>query len=277
MFKKVVIVGVGLIGGSIGFAVKKKKLAEKVIGICRREISKEAAIKSGSVDYATLDFKEGLKDAELVIIASPVGKIVDIAKIVAAHADGSVILTDVGSTKEYITQGIERIIPDNIKYAGSHPMAGSEKSGVAFAGERLFEKSLCIITKTVKTDKKALDVLRRFWTQIGCRVELMTPKMHDAVIAHVSHLPHIAAFALAGSVSSREYKFAATSFRDTTRIASSDPVLWNDIFMTNKKAVMEAVSEYKKKLSIIDSAIRSGNSKRLIAILQKIKDERDKL
>jgi prephenate dehydrogenase len=277
MFNKVTIIGVGLIGGSLGLGIKKNKLAKVVAGICRRKTSAKAAVKNGVCDIVTLDYKEGLAGAELVIIASPVGKIVDIAKKVVAHTKGEVILTDVGSTKSGIVRQIEKMAPESVKFVGSHPMAGSEKNGVGFAVKNLFENSICIVTKTKKTDKKAFLAVKRFWENLGATVSVLSPEEHDARVSLVSHLPHAAAYALSGMADAKSLKFASTGFKDTTRIASSDPYLWHDIFMTNRKALLSALAGYRAALRDIEKCIRNGSSKRLIGVLKKAKGVRDKL
>lgn len=277
IFNKIAIIGVGLIGGSIGLAVKKKKLAKEVVGVCRREISAKAAIKNGAVDRATLDYKQGLKGADLVIIASPVGKIVQVAKNVIKQTKGDILITDVGSTKQIIVRQIEKIAPKRVKFVGSHPMAGSEKSSVRFADKDLFENSICIVTETRKTDKLASSTVRNFWKALGAEVRVLSPREHDARIALVSHLPHVAAFALSGICDRQSLEFAANGFKDTTRIASSDPSLWRDIFLTNRKSLLKAIHRYKTELNRIEKCIRDGDSKGLTKILKNAKSIRDSL
>ena len=278
-FKKIAIIGVGLIGGSIGLAVKKRKLADEVVGICRRDASLQKAIKYKSVDKATLDLEEGLRGADLVIIATPVGKIIDRAGEIIKYAKDKKILTDVGSTKKEIVTQVEKMCPSNIKFVGTHPMAGSEKSGVKSASDNLFEGSLCIITRTEKTDNEALDRLKKFWVELGATCKELSPDKHDHYISFVSHLPHIAAIALTIALDrDREsLKYAATGFKDTTRIASSNPELWKDIFESNKKAVLESLHIYITTLEGIERNIRNGDSESLIGYLQKAKRIRDQI
>jgi len=276
-FNRIAIVGVGLIGGSLGLAIKKNKIAKKVVGICRRKVSLKAAVKSGACDIVTLNYKKGLKGADFVIIATPVGRIVNIAKKVIKHVKSNVILTDVGSTKEIIVNRIEKIVPSHVKFVGSHPMAGSEKSGVKFAQHDLFKDSVCIVTKSKKTNKKALNTVKKFWKTIGTTSKVLSPANHDRYISFVSHLPHVAAIALTVAAESGSLEYASTGFRDTTRIASSDPLLWQDIFMTNRKSIIKSISKYKKILREIEISIKGKNKKFLRSILKKSKDIRDRL
>ncbi|MCQ9207697.1 MAG: prephenate dehydrogenase [Omnitrophica bacterium] len=277
MFKKITIIGVGLIGGSIGLAVQKKRLAKEVVGVCRRESSRQKAVECKSVNEATLDLEIGIKDADLIIIAAPVGEIVDIARAVITHAKNGSILIDVGSTKETIVKDIEKIIPSNIKFVGTHPMAGSEKSGVEFANDKLFHNSVCVITDTKKTNPEALAVVTKFWNSLGATCEKMPPDKHDHYISFVSHLPHVAAVALTISANPDSLKYAATGFRDTTRIASANPNLWKDIFESNKQALLESIDEYKKALEGIERSIKNSDSTFLVQLLKKAKEIRDRL
>ena len=277
LFNKVTIIGVGLIGGSIGLAIKKKKLANTVVGVCRRKISAKAALKHKAVDIATLNYKEGLKDADLVIIATPVGRIVDIAKKVAKYAKKEIILIDIGSTKEIIVKQIEKIIPRNIKFVGTHTMAGSEKSGVGAAHKELFEDSICILTKTRKTDIKAFNRVKTFWDKLGSRCKQLTPSEHDRCISFVSHLPHVVAIALTVAADPKSIQYASTGFKDTTRIASSNPSLWQDIFMTNKNALLASLDNYISTLEGLRSSIKRSDVKFLTKKLKKAKAIRDKL
>ena len=276
-FNKIAIIGVGLIGGSIGLAVKKKKLAKQVVGICRRKISARSALRKKAVDKVTLDYKEGLKGADLVIIATPVGRVIDIAEKVIKNSEGNLILTDVGSTKEMIVKEIEKIVPSRIRFIGSHPMAGSEKNGVSSADEDLFKNSVCVVTKTGKTDNEALNKVKRFWSDIGATCRVLSPAKHDYYISFISHVPHIVAMALASSVHPDSLRYASTGFKDTTRVASSDPILWHDIFVSNAKSIKVALSRYKKILNEIEKNISGNKREALINILTRSKIIRDKL
>ncbi|MBU1487024.1 prephenate dehydrogenase [bacterium] len=254
--EKVSIIGVGLIGGSLGLALKKKGLASKIVGIGRRETSLREALRVGTVDEVTLDLKEGVSQADLVILAAPVGSILRIGREIVPHLKQGAILTDVGSTKEEIVRALGALTKD---FVGAHPMAGSNESGVEKATASLFEKATCVITPTGETSKKALDVVENLWKKIGARVVKMSPETHDFLVAITSHLPHLAASSLVSLAAKEKEKavpLIATGFKDTTRIAASDPRLWSDIFLSNKEMVLSALKEYKEILSQWEELIR---------------------
>ncbi len=278
-FNKIVIIGVGLIGGSIGLAVKQRKLAKTVLGICRRKVSAKAALKARAVDVATSSYEKGLKGADLIIVATPVGKIVDAVKRITKFSKKKVIVTDVGSTKEKIVKEASRILPRHIKFIGAHPMAGSEKSGIQNADKNLFVNSICILTKTSKTDKRALGIVKKFWQGLGASCRILSPAEHDYYISLISHLPHIVAASLAAAVSTepKSLNYASTGFKDTTRIAASEPNLWQDIFMTNRIRILSSLAGFKKMLAQIEHSIRVGDGKYLKNVLMKSKKVRDKL
>ena len=275
MFNKIVIIGVGLIGGSIGLAVKKQRLAKEVVGICRRPSSCRKALHKKACDIATMDYNEGLRNADFVIIATPVGKIIDIAKDVINNSAGDMILIDVGSTKEILVKEIEKITPKRIKFIGTHPMAGSEKSGVQVASAGLFRNSICIITKTKNSDNKAVSLVKKFWEKLGVRCLFLSPLKHDYYMSFASHLPHAVCMALAATVSPDIIKYTSTGFKDSTRIALSDPHLWKDIFMTNRIALLKAIRKYKHILGRFEKSIRMKDSKKLMSILERAKRTRD--
>lgn len=276
-FNRIAIVGVGLIGGSIGLSARKKNLAREVVGICRREVSRKAALRSGACDRATLNMREGLEGSDLVIIATPIGGIVQAARKIISLTKHKMIITDVGSTKEEIVRGIERIIPERVRFVGAHPMAGSEKHGVGAAEENLFERSICILTKTDKTDTNAFNTVKKFWQALGAECRPLDPRTHDNLISYVSHLPHASACSLTVTARPESLAFASTGFKDTTRIASSEPGLWLDIFKTNKKAVLSAMEEFKSNFDRVEGALRKNDFARLARILKKAKKIRDSL
>ena len=275
MFKKVVIIGVGLIGGSIGLALKRRKLAREIVGICRRKSSVSRALKSKACHKATMNMKDGLKGADLVIIATPVGRIVGMAEQIIKNTDHTFLMTDVGSSKGDIVKRIQAIAPKRISFVGSHPMAGSEKSGVEFAKADLFKNSICVVTDGKKTDKSSLGKVTAFWTAIGARVKKLSPEKHDGCVARISHLPHLVSYALAMTVDRESLSYAATGFKDTTRIASSDPVLWADIFLSNRREMLVSAAKYRKICDNIIRLIKSKNKKKLISLLEQAKYLRD--
>jgi len=275
--RKIAIIGVGLMGGSIGLAVRRKGIAREIVGICRRQVSARRALEAKACDKVTLDFHAGLDGADFVIIATPVGKISRMAEKIAKYAPKDAIVTDVGSTKGFIVNNIERILPEHIKFVGSHPMAGSEKTSVLNADEDLFNNSLCIVTKTKNTEKAALSEVKGFWQALGARTVILSPKMHDVNIAFASHLPHVVSSVLARSLDKENLRYVSTGFKDTTRIAASDPQLWQDIFMTNREFVLKAIRKYRVKLYEFEKQLSSKKGRELNRFLRKAKSVRDKL
>lgn len=275
-FNKIAIIGVGLIGGSIGLAVKGKRLAKEVVGVCRHKESLRRAKERRVIDKGTLDYRNAVKDAELVILATPISQIIKIVKEIIPSLRKGCLITDTGSTKSEIVRRIEEVLPKGIYFVGAHPLAGSEKRGSNFARADLLQGAMCILTKTLKTDSSALKKIANFWKKLGSRIVVLSPRRHDQIIALMSHLPHLAAGQLV-KVASANLAFAASGFLDTTRIASSNAEIWADIFLTNKKFVIQAIDTYVKNLELIKSLIREEDRRKLSAEFRKIKALRDGL
>ena len=182
MFKRITIIGLGLIGGSLALAIKEKKLAKEIAGVSRRKSTIREALKNKIVDSGTLDLEDGVKDSDLIIIATPVFKIVSIAKRVAPFLKKGAILTDAGSTKRYIVRSIEKALPKGIDFVGSHPIAGSERSGIQSANKDLFKNACCILTKSNYTNPKAIGKVKKFWEALGMEVIIMRPQTHDRLL-----------------------------------------------------------------------------------------------
>jgi prephenate dehydrogenase len=273
IFKKISIIGVGLIGGSIGLAVKKCKLADEVMGLTSRQITLKKALKSKAIDRGSLNLKETVKDADLVILAVPVNKISAILKSISPHLKQGCLVTDIASTKEEIVKIAESTLPKSVFFVGTHPMAGSEKRGVDFAEANLFNNSVLIITPTSKTDKKSLDKIRQFWRKLGARVISLSPKKHDGIVASVSHLPHAIAVSLMNAVSSVDCKFAAGGFKDVTRIAKSSEVIWDGIFTSNKREIVKKIDFFIKELNDFKTALKKTDNDK---IRRKLKQARKK-
>ncbi len=277
MFKRVTIIGLGLIGGSVGLAIKKKRIAKKVVGVSRRKSTIRRALSLGVVNEVTLDVKKGIKGSDLVILTAPVLKIIDIAVSILPFLKKGAILIDAGSTKRDIVKRIESVLPSGVHFVGSHPLAGSEQSGVIYADKDLFKGSYCILTKTPKTNIKALNKVKRFWNMVGSKVVVMPPEVHDKVVSGLSHLPHAASVALCNSSTKRNLHLAAGGFKDTTRIASGSPELWKDIFVTNKKNISRDIKTLKKELSKIEKALGKNDISTLIRLFKKAKSLRDSI
>ncbi|MCK9604542.1 MAG: prephenate dehydrogenase/arogenate dehydrogenase family protein [Candidatus Omnitrophica bacterium] len=271
LFNRVAIIGVGLIGGSIALEIKNKRLAREIVGVGRHKRNLSLAKKIRAIDKGSQDLKI-IKDADLVILATPVSSILNLAPQIARLIKPGCIVTDVGSTKKEIVSKLEKIFS---RYVGSHPLAGSEKRGIDFARPGIFKNSFCVLTPTKKTEKQALAKVRKLWASLGARVVDMTPASHDKILSFVSHLPHIAAFSLIGAVPKECLSFAPGGLRDTTRIAASDTEIWSDIFLSNQKNIIKAIDLLQGNLTKIKSAIHNKNKKALTAFLREAKQKRE--
>lgn len=276
--KKAVIIGMGLIGGSIGKALMEKGLADEVIGICRRQSSLDRAIKEKALSMGFVNnYSEAISGADIIFIATPVHTIKDVLKILNDIKEkGNWLVTDVGSTKKEIVD-YAACFKKRFSFVGGHPLAGSEKAGVEYSTSDLFERSLCILTKGAGTCEKGLESIQKLWQAMGAKVDIITPEEHDKILSFTSHLPHIVAYTLAGAQKTEYIKYMSTGFKGTSRIASSDPVLWSDIFMSNRDNVLESISCFKELLSDIENDIRKNRGENLKEKLEKFKRMRDEL
>jgi prephenate dehydrogenase len=277
VFDSVAIVGVGLIGASIGMALKRRGLCRRVLGIGRRAESLETARQRGAIDVYTLDFGPELSDFDLVILCAPVDRIPELAERAAPFLDSKTTITDAGSTKAEIVRQIESRLPRTFHFVGSHPLAGSEKRGPQAACDRLFEGKTCVVTPTPASDPNVVSAVTKFWMSLGMRVVLLDPDWHDAILARTSHLPHLVASALACSLGVSDTPLVASGFRDTTRIASSDPDIWSPIFAQNGAALLAALDRFEIHLHEFRSALNEHDLITLRRLLQKAKDCRDAL
>lgn len=277
MFKRVTIIGLGLIGGSLALAIKEKKLAKEIIGVSRRKSTINQAIKDKIVDFATLNLESGVRDSDLVIIAIPVFKITEITKSIAPFLRKGAIITDAGSTKKYIVKDIEKAKLKGAHFVGSHPIAGSERSGIKFINKDLFKGAYCILTKTNNTNPEAFNKIKKFWRKLEMKVRVMSPDAHDRLLSKISHLPHVIAVSLVNSIGRKDINLSAGGFKDTTRIASSEPGLWKDIFLTNKENLVKDIKVLKKELFKIEAALKSNSSHDLLRLLSRAKSIRDSL
>ncbi|MEX2118080.1 MAG: prephenate dehydrogenase/arogenate dehydrogenase family protein [Pirellulales bacterium] len=273
----VAIVGVGLIGGSIGLGLRDRGLARQVVGIARREASLRVAKRMGAVTKGTLDLARGVNGAELVVVCTPVARIAADARASAEVCRPGALITDVGSTKAEIVAALDGALSREVRFVGSHPLAGSEKSGPAAAAADLFVDRTVVVTPTRATREEDLASLDAFWTALGARVIRMSPEAHDRALAATSHLPHLAASALAASTPQGDLGLTASGWVDTTRVAAGDPELWQQIFMSNRANVLTALARYEKVLDSLRRCLEQGNKKKLTAILQEGKQKRDAL
>ena len=273
----VAIVGVGLIGGSIGLALRQRGLAETVVGIGRRQVSLRIARRVGAVTNTTIELAKGVAEAELVVVCTPVGRIVDDVRQAALRCPEGTLITDAGSAKRIIVEALDAGLPRGCRFLGSHPLAGSEKSGAGNASADLFEGRVAIVTPTPNTRTEDFQRIEEFWEGLGSVVIQMSPAEHDRALAMSSHLPHVAAAALAATLPEKYFRLAGTGMLDTTRLAAGDPELWKQILMFNRENVVAALEQYGAKLTALHAALRDGNQDELARILTAAKKNRDAL
>ncbi len=281
-YRRVAIIGVGLIGGSIGGDLLRRGLADEVVGIGRRAESLALAQQLKLITRGTTDLAEGVTGAELIVVCTPVERIVADALAAAQATQGDMLITDAGSTKGSIVQALEDArrqgkFPAGVRFVGSHPMAGSEKSGPAAATHDLFVDRVAIVTPTEQTSAADVAAVVDFWSALGARVVSMSPDEHDRAVAIISHLPHLAAAALAAVTSEAERGLAAGGWRDTTRIAAADPLLWRQILLDNRSCVLTALGHYEKVLASFRAALEHADPATLDHLLQEAKLSRDAL
>ena len=273
----VAIVGVGLIGGSIGMALRQRGLAKNIVGIGRRQASLRTARRVEAVTHTTIDLNKGVADAELVIVCTPVGQIVEHVHQAAQHCAERTLITDAGSVKQTIVEALDSGLEHGCRFLGGHPLAGSEKTGAAHASADLFEGRVAILTPTRNTRAEDYDLLEAFWQSLGSVVVRMTPEEHDRALALTSHLPHMAAAMLTLAVPEKYFRLTGTGMLDTTRLAAGNPELWRQIIAMNRDHVLTALEQYGAKLSEFHAAIRDDNQNEITRFLTLAKKNRDAL
>ncbi len=273
----VAIVGVGLIGGSIGLALRRRGLADTIVGVGRSQISLRMARRVGAVHHTTIELAKGVAQAELVVVCTPVAQIADHVREAAKSCPAGTLMTDVGSTKQSIVAALDEGLPGDCRFLGSHPLAGSEKTGVSHADPNLFDGRVAILTPTRNTRAEDFDLLEKFWEALGSVVIRMSPEEHDRALAITSHLPHLAAAALAATVPEQYYRLSGAGILDTTRLAAGDPNLWKQILLQNRENILAALQQYGHKLTALHVALRDGNETELERFLTAAKKNRDAL
>ena len=284
----ITILGVGLIGGSLGLALKAKGFQGKIVGLGRRTHTLKIALERGAVDSVTTEFGAGLRNAELVVVGTPVHLIPTFVQRIAdvRSADAKpLLITDVGSVKQRIVEKIEALLsaPEygSLRFVGAHPMAGSEKTSAAAGRANLYEGAKCIVTQTDNTPPEALEVVEDLWRFVGARVFRLSPTEHDTLIAGASHLPHLIASVLTATVgeigtdSATALDFAATGFRDSTRIAAAAPDLWTDIFLQNASPLIPMIDTVIENLAAFSALLKNQDHDRIEAILTSAKNLRE--
>jgi cyclohexadieny/prephenate dehydrogenase len=272
------IVGVGLIGGSIGLAAKAKGAAKRVVGVGRDERNLARAESIGAIDRFTTDLATGVANADLVVVCTPVDRVARDVIAASEAAPPRAVITDAGSTKGNVVRELAgKLSADRATFIGSHPLAGSEKKGAAHGRADLFENRLVIVTPTPETDLEAAGVVELFWQKLGAQVIRMDPVEHDNALALTSHLPHAAASGLAGLTPIGVLGLTAGGFRDTTRIAAGDPDLWAAIFEANRDAVLGATDQFLQRMTEFRQAVAAGDHAALVHWLAEGKKVRDAL
>jgi prephenate dehydrogenase len=281
-WKKVTLVGVGLLGGSLGLALKERRLADLVAGYVRRTASVRECEETGAVDMATLDLRQAVADADLVVLCTPIAQMRSLMGSLAPMLRPGAVVTDVGSVKKSVVEELTPIVAKaSAHFIGSHPMAGSEKTGVAAARADLFMEAVCVITPEQKSNRAAVRKVASLWKSVGCRVLRLTPEAHDQFVSRSSHLPHVVAAQLATLVLSpgnprAQALLCANGFRDTTRIASGSPEMWRDIAMANKKNLVGALDSFVSGLADFKQALKKGDEAAVSRFFKEAKVRRDK-
>jgi len=284
LFDRVAIIGFGLIGSSLGRAIRAHGLARTLVA-CDQSPEAIATIKRLDLaDVVTADPAEAVRDAGLVVIAVPLGAYADVAaKIAPALAKGAIV-SDVGSVKGPVVRDLPGLLPDYIHLVPGHPVAGTENSGPESGFAALFEGRWCILTPPPGTDEAAVDKVAALWKACGSLIEVMDPAHHDKVLAITSHLPHLIAYTIVGTAANLEedakaevIKFSASGFRDFTRIAASDPTMWRDVFLNNREAVLEMLQRLTEDLTALQRAIRRGEGDTLFDLFTRTREIRRRI
>jgi prephenate dehydrogenase len=268
------VIGLGLLGGSVTLAVLRSFPGVKTVGYTHRAITrrkaKELAVATEIVD----DINESVSKADLVILATPIRAFEKIFIAIRGSLPRGCIVTDVGSTKVLPHRWAAKRLPRTVHYVGSHPIAGSEQRGVEFARDDLFDQATCILTRTEKSNNRAVQTLKKFWSELGCSVKLMRPADHDRIFANVSHLPHIVAAALINANDAKELKFAGRGFMDTSRIASGPANIWADVLLTNANNTTKGIDKVIAELLKLKKAVKSGDKKQIEKLLEAARAKR---
>ena len=270
LFGKMTVIGVGLLGASLAKACKERDLVEEVVGYGRNRENLEKARALKIIDYCPADLAEAVKDADLIVLCTPVTTIIPLIQNMIASIRPGALITDVGSVKEPIVKEAEKLVPKGVFFVGSHPIAGGENSGLEASTANLYQGAKCIVTPTDKTNNSALEKISALWQAVGMQIINLSAEEHDFVFGAVSHLPHIVVYALMNTLGSlrtqdnREVTaFSGAGLKDITRIASSDPVMWRDICLSNRNHSLDLIDRFQNKLDEIRSTIEKGDGQAL--------------
>jgi prephenate dehydrogenase/3-phosphoshikimate 1-carboxyvinyltransferase len=279
-FKRLAVIGLGLIGGSLALAARRAGWVEEVVGCARHQETLDKGLALGVIDKGCLSPADAVKGADLVFLSVPVGAMAGVMKAIRPHLGVGAIVTDGGSVKAPIWRAARDFLPDISRFVPGHPVAGREKSGIDAASADLYQRHRVILTPAAETSVDALARIKALWQGVGAEVEAMEMDEHDRVLAETSHLPHLLAFSLVDTLSRQGdshdiFRFAAGGFRDFTRIASSDPTMWHDIFCQNDEAVLAALTLFEEGLKRFRRAIETGDDDALLGIMQRANRARE--
>ncbi len=281
MIKHLCVIGVGLIGGSLALALKNAKHVEKVTGLGRGLENLKKAKKLGIIDQFDVDYTKVIADADMIVVCVPIGSMREVFKKIAPYIKVNAIVTDGGSVKQTVIDTARQTLGDKIKqFIPAHPIAGTEKSGAEAAFETLYKNRRVILTPLKENAAADIKKVTEMWTKAGAQVDAMDAQHHDLILAGTSHLPHVLAFSLVDCLNNVDnveeiFKYAAGGFRDFTRIASSDPVMWRDICLHNSEAILAMMQHYQRDLDILKNAIENKNSEELLKLFRNAKKIRD--
>ncbi len=281
VYERVALIGLGLIGSSLSHVMREQKLAQHITGYARSAETRATAKRIGLVDEIHDSARAAVKDADLVILCTPVGAYGKVAEEIGPHLKAGATVTDVGSVKSAVVRDVGPHLPANVHFIPGHPVAGTEQSGPESGFAELFRNRWTILTPLPDSDKEAVERLEKFWRGCGANVEIMTPAHHDMVLAITSHLPHLIAYNIVATAADIEdvtnsevIKFSAGGFRDFTRIAASDPTMWRDVFLNNKEAVLETLGRFSEDLALLQRAIRWGDGDTLFNLFTRSREVR---
>ena len=278
--RKLSILGPGLLGGSIGLAARHRKAASRVAIWARRPDAADEAYKIGAADEATTDLRKTVAEADLVVLATPIGAMRELGEKIRPALPDSCIVTDVGSVKYPVVAALSDVFQGKARFVGSHPMAGSEQAGIEAARRDLFDNAVCIVTPREDTDKAALQVVHDFWKALGCSVKTLAPAEHDEIVARISHLPHVVAAAVINVVCNdggHPLNFVGPGFKDFTRIASGPFEMWTEICLENREEIGRALDQLIEELGKVRAAIENADTVELRTMLKRAKHFRDEL
>ena len=272
IYDKVALIGLGLIAGSMSLAMRRAGVAREIVGTARSMETRQTAAEIGLVDVVKDTIAQAVSDADLVVLAVPVGVMGAIAAEMAPHLKAGAVVSDVGSVKATVIAEVAPHLPQNVHFIPAHPVAGTEHSGPKSGFAELFDNRWCLLVPPAGADASEVEKLGRFWRGLGSNVEVMEPEHHDLVLAVTSHAPHLIAYTMVGVADdlrrvtdSEVIKYSAAGFRDFTRIAASDPTMWRDVFLNNKEATLEILGRFTEELFALQRAIRRGDGDHLHA------------